>query len=147
MSRNHAAFAERFIRTYKAMLYKRIDSVKENKITDPQWTTYNWALILTYNTKLIHSSTKMTPKQAAMKTNEIDVKANLELRAKRNRIYPPLEVGGKVKIARKKKVNEKERTSFFSDGTFTVSAITVDFGQKYYKVLNTQYTRRDLLKV
>ena len=147
VSRNHAAFAERFIRTYKAMLYKRIDSVKENNITDPQWTTYNWAILLIYNTKLIHSSTKMTPKQAAQKTNELDVKANLELRAKRNRTYPPLAVGDKVKIARKKKVNEKERTSFFGDETFPVLEISEDFGQKYYKVGKIQFTRRDLLKI
>ena len=147
ITRNHAAFAERFIRTYKAMLYKRIDSVKENNITDPQWTTYNWNVILTYNTKLIHSSTKMTPKEAAKQSNEIDVKANLEIKAKNNRRYPPLEVGDKVKIARKKKVNEKERTSFFSDGTFEVTAVSVEFGQKYYTVLNKQFTRRDLLKI
>ena len=28
ITRNHAQFAERFIRTYKGMLYKKIDSVK-----------------------------------------------------------------------------------------------------------------------
>ena len=38
VTRNHAAFAERFIRTFKDMLYKRIDgaSKKEN----PQWHDY-----------------------------------------------------------------------------------------------------------
>ena len=54
----------------------------------------------------------MAPKDAAKQSNEIDVKANLELRAKRNVKYPPLDIGDKVKLARKKKVNEKERTSF-----------------------------------
>ena len=52
-----------------------------------------------------------------------------------------------VKIARKMKVNEMERTSFFSDGTFLVTDIATDFGQKYYTVLDKQYTRGDLLKV
>ena len=81
---------------------------------------------------LIHKT--ISHKDAAKQSNEIDVKANLELKAKRNRTYPPLEVGDKVKLARKKKVNEKERTSFFSDGKFAVTAISVEFGQKYYTV-------------
>jgi hypothetical protein len=36
ITRKHAAFAERFIRTYKALLYKRIDSVTAMNIVDPQ---------------------------------------------------------------------------------------------------------------
>jgi hypothetical protein len=147
ITRNHAAFAERFIRTYKAMLYKRIDSIKENNVGDPQWTDYNYNVLLTYNNKLIHSSTKMTPKDAAKQTNEVDVKTNLELRAKRNRKYPSLNIGDQVEIARKKKVNEKERSSFWTDGSFPVEAIAEEFGQKYYTVQSVQYIRGELLKV
>ena len=58
----------------------------------------------------------MTPVNAAKQTNELDVKSNLELRAKNNRRYPPLNVGDSVKILRKKRVNEKERNSFFFRG-------------------------------
>ena len=104
LTRNHAAFAERFIRTYKAMLYKRVDSVRENNIIDPQWTVYNYNVLLTYSNKLNHSSTKMTPKDAANQSNEVDVKSNLELRSKRSRRYPPLNVGDRVKVLRKKKL-------------------------------------------
>ena len=39
-TRNHAAFAERFIRPYKAMVYKRTDSIRAKNITDPQWNDY-----------------------------------------------------------------------------------------------------------
>ena len=43
ITRNHAQFAERFIRTYKGMLYERIDSVRaEERERDPQWNEYNW---------------------------------------------------------------------------------------------------------
>ena len=174
ITRNHAQFAERFVRTYKGMLYKRIDSAKRDEVQgvedpkerpkpepkpegeeeeeededpDPQWHTFNHQILLTYNNFQVHSATKMTPKQAAKNSSQIDVKNNLELKATHNRRYPPLAVGDKVKIARKKKVNEKERTSFFGDETFPVLEITEDFGQKYYKVGNTQFTRRDLLKV
>ena len=76
VTRNHAAFAERFIRTYTAMLYKRIDSIRAKHETDPQWDTYNYEVLSTYNNKLIHSSTKMTPVNAAKQTNELHVKSN-----------------------------------------------------------------------
>jgi hypothetical protein len=147
VTRNHAAFAERFIRTYKAMLYKRIDGSKETKVGDPQWTDYNYQVLLTYNNKLVHSSTKMTPQKAAQKTNEVDVKTNLELRAKKNRKYPALNIGDQVKIARKKKVNEKERTSFWSPTSYPVESISEEFGQKYYTIQSKQYIRAELLKV
>jgi uncharacterized protein (DUF2164 family) len=48
---------------------------------------------------------------------------------------------------RKKKVNEKERSSFFSDGNFTVEAIAEALGQKYYKVGTRDYLRAELLKI
>ena len=46
ITRNHAHFAERFIRTFKFALYKRID---EGVIDDPQWTDYIYEIMLTYN--------------------------------------------------------------------------------------------------
>jgi hypothetical protein len=147
VTRKHAAFAERFIRTYKAMLYKRIGSVRANNVADPQWTLYNYQVLLTYNNKLVHSSTKMTPQEAGRPASEIDVKANLELRAKHHRKYPPLNVGDTVKSLRKKQVNEKERSSFFSDGNFSVEAIAEALGQKYYKVGKREYLRAELLKI
>ena len=48
VTRNHAAFAERFIRTFTDMLYKRIDGgSKEN----PQWHDYIYEVMLTYKSK------------------------------------------------------------------------------------------------
>jgi hypothetical protein len=147
ITRNHAQFSERFIRTYKNMLYKRIDSLKAMNIVDPQWEKYNEEILYTYNHKQVHSSTKMTPKDAAMPTNTIDVKNNLELRAKHNRKYPPLSVGDTVHILRKKKINEKERTSNFDEKYHLVSAITEELGQKYYTVEGRQYIRGEVFKV
>jgi hypothetical protein len=43
----------------------------------------------------------MTPAEAMKRTNEVDVKANLELRAKKNILYPPLHVGDSVKNSKK----------------------------------------------
>ena len=90
----------------------------------------------------------MTPHDATESTNEVDVKANLELRAKRNRIYPPLAIGDSVKIRRKRKPNEKERQIAWSPDTYKVVSISEQFGQKYYKVdAYRDYLRVDLLKI
>ena len=150
LTRTHAHMAERFIRTYKALLYARLDSVKNTSPIDLQWNGFNFAVLLTYNRKMIHSSTKMTPNDATKPTNEVDVKANLELRAKRNRIYPPLDIGDSVKIRRKRKPNEKERQIAWSPDTYKVVSISEQFGQKYYKVGDhayRDYLRVDLLKI
>jgi hypothetical protein len=150
MTRAHAHMAERFIRTYKALLYARMDSVKNTSPVDLQWNGFNYAILLTYNFKLIHSSTKMTPNDARKTTNEADVKNNLELRAKKNRTYPPLNIGDTVRIQRKRKPNEKERNLPWSPDTYEVRTITEHFGQKYYRVGPHEYRdyiRAELLKV
>ena len=91
ITRKHAAFAERFIRTFKGMLYKRIDSTKNKKTeTDPQWIDYVYQVMLTYNNKSVHSSTRKIPADAMKDTHQVDVKANLEIRAMKNRKYPHL---------------------------------------------------------
>ncbi len=158
ITRKHAAFAERMIRTFKGMLYKRIDD-KGNPDTkkkkppengaEPQWHDYIYQVMLTYNNKLVHSSTKKTPEEAKQGNHQMDVKANLEIRAMKNRKYPPLNVGDEVKIMRKKKVGEKERTSQWSIEVFKVTEINEELGQNYYKVegIDRDYTRAEVLKV
>ena len=92
----------------------------------------------------------MTPNDATKASNEVDVKTNLELRAKRNRTYPPLAIGDSVKIRRKRKPNEKERQIAWSPDTFNVVSISEQFGQKYYNVSDhayRDYLRVDLLKI
>ncbi len=152
---NRSAFAERFIRTFKGMLYKRIENTgnpskkKPEAATDPQWTDYVYQVMLTYNNKSVHSSTKKVPVDAMKDNHQVDVKANLEIRAMKNRKYPPLNVNDNVKIMRKKKPGEKERTSNWSIEVFTVTAINEEHGQNYYKVegMDRDYTRAEVLKV
>jgi hypothetical protein len=148
ITRKHAAFAERFIRTFKAMLYKRIDEGK-TKTENPQWQDYIFQVMLTYNNKLKHSSTGKTPDEARKDTHQADVKANLEIRALKNRKYPSLSVGDSVKIMRKKKINEKERNSNWSSQSYKVLSMAESFGQTYYKVegQDRDYTRAEVLKV
>ena len=100
-TRGHPAFAERFIRTYKDMLFKRVEADEKKGKQNIQWIDYNLEILLTYNNKMVSSTTKMTPLEARKKKNEFEVKLNISLQAKRNRTYPEIEVGDSVKIMRK----------------------------------------------
>jgi hypothetical protein len=146
ITRNHAWFAERFIRTFKLMLYKRID---QGKIENPQWTDFVYPIMLTYNNKMIHSSIKMTPNEATKPSNSIDVKTNIELQAAFTRKYPELEIGSNVKIFKKKTLGQKERVSRFMLTIYIITEIIEQHGQKYYKVEGKDrlYLRVELLKV
>ena len=146
ITRNHAHFAERFIRTFKFALYKRID---EGEKDDPQWTDYIYEIMLTYNNLLKHSATGMTPNEAAKPKNEIEVKMSLLLKKRHDRIYPMVSLGDKVKIYRKKLPGEKERTSSFSDEHYEIESISTEHGQKYYTLSGrkTTYLRSELLKI
>ena len=105
--------------------------------------------MLTYNTKNVHSATAQTPVEATKKGNECKSKLNVSIQAKRQRTYPELEVGDKVKILRKKAITEKERTSHFLRGNFTVKKISTKMGQKYYDLegFERPLMRHELLKV
>ncbi len=148
ITRSHAAFAERFIRTLKDMIYKRIDGDTKNK-DGYQWTDYLKQTMHTYNNENVHSSTKKTPENARKADEAIDVKTKLEMRTLTNRKYPPLAVGDTVKILLKRKPNEKERVSRWSIELFKVKSISKILGQEYYKVdgKGRDYIRGEILKV
>jgi hypothetical protein len=129
ITRNHAQFAERFIRTFKALLYVRLESDMKKGKVNPQWHTYIWDMMLVYTIRLIHTTTKMTPENAKKQTNQVDVKAAMKLKATRNRKYPPLDVGDTVKIQKKREPGEKDRVSRWSVQTFKVNNITEAFGR------------------
>ncbi len=146
ITRTHAWFGERAIRTFKDMLYKRVEHSKDKNI---QWNSLIYEILLTYNNKLRNNITKFTPAEARKSENEFNVRINLLLNKQHSRIYPPLEVGSKVKIYRKKRTGEKERTSKWSDNVYEVEKITHSFGQPYFKLngLDRLYLRNELLKV
>ena len=105
--------------------------------------------MLTYNNKDIHSSTGQTPNEARKKKNEYQSVMNISLKAKKERTYPEINVGDKVKILRKKAITEKERTSHFLKGEYTVEEITTKLKQKYYKLSDypRPLMRHDIVKV
>ena len=60
-TRAHPNFSERAIRTFKDMLYRRVEAdVKKGK-QNIQWPDYILEILLTYNNQMKHSATGFTP--------------------------------------------------------------------------------------
>ena len=146
-TRGHPAFAERFIKTVKNKLCKRIEN--EKKKTNIQWIDYIDEIMLTYNNKDVHSATGQTPYKARDKDNEFKSKLNIAMKTKKQRLYPELSVGDKVKIKRKKTTTEKERTSHFLKGEYTVESVDEKLNQTYYTLegYNRPLLRHELLSI
>ena len=69
--------------------------------------------MLTYSNKDVHSATGLTSNETRKEKNEFKAKLNVSVKARKEKMYPILGVGDKVKITRKKAITEKERTSHF----------------------------------
>ena len=145
-TRNHAGVAERAIRTFKNMLYKRVEA---STASNPQWTDFISPIIVTYNYKLKHSATEMTPNEARQPDNSLNAKVNMELKAKHTRKYPDIKVGNMVRVYFKKKKGDKERVSYWSDTKHKVTSISNFMGQSYYHLedIKRPYLRNEILKV
>jgi len=71
------------------------------------------------------------------------------MKTKKQRFYPELSVGNKIKIKRKKATTEKERTSDYLKGEYTVEFINEKLNQIYYilKGYNKPPLRYELLNI
>ena len=148
-TRGHPNFAERFIRTYKDMLYKRVEKDEKEGKDNIQWIDYNFEILLTYNNKMEHSSIGMTPAEALKEKNNYKVKMKMATEATRTRKYPEINIGDEVKIYRKKAITEKERSSNWLPAKYKVERIEKKLGQTYfYLEHNTRpFLRFEILKV
>ena len=137
-TRAHPNFSERAIRTFKDMLYKRVEadattgasrSIRDEKKgkDNIQWTDYIHEILLTYNNQMKHSATGFTPKEARKPSNELKVRLNLTMKGKTNRVYPELDVGDEVKVFRKRKPNEKERVGNWSQNIYTIEKVEINW--------------------
>jgi len=108
-------FVERFNRTFKNLLHKRVTNYTPKKRltekTTPLWSDFVKDVLDTYNNNMVHSATGMTPLNASRKANELDAKVSMELLAQRGRKYPTLNVGDKVRILKSKRKVTKETTN------------------------------------
>ena len=146
-TKSHSHFAERFIRSFKFLLYKRIDHDMKQGKTDLQWTNYIFPVLTVYNFKNDHSSIGMTPAEAKRDEARIEVKLNMGLKAKHSRKYPPLQVGDKVKIMLNYSKFKKERDPLYSDNKYEIEKIEEQENLKLYTVNGRQRLRTELLKV
>ena len=110
-TRAHPHFSERAIRTFKDMLYRRIEADEKKGKQNIQWPDYISEILLTYNNQMKHSATGFTPKEARKPSNQIKVKLNLTMKGKKNRVYPDLDVGDEVNRMKKKKWTTGHRIS------------------------------------
>ena len=142
----HANVAERFIRTIKNMIH---DRVRFNKA---DWTSMLQPALTKYN-NTIHSSTKMTPKEAHNDKNHLNVSVNLTIKENNRRKYPKINENDKVKFFEKKRGNytdRKETNPKWSKQSYKVIEIKYDMtGNKTYKLegLTKPYLRHEILLV
>ena len=110
-TRGHPAFAERFIKMFKDKLCKRVENDEKNikKRTNVQWIDYIDEIMLTYNNNDVHSATGQTPYKARDKDNEFKSRLNIAMKAKKQRLYPELSVGDKVKKSKGRKQQRRRR--------------------------------------
>ena len=111
VTRSHAPVAERQIRTFKNMIYKRLEAPKNE---GKQWFELLDQVLLTYNRQRVHSSTQMTPHEARQNNNQQSVKFNLELKRQHGRKYPEISVGDIVKVYKKNKARQGASVELFA---------------------------------
>ena len=100
---SHPNISERAIRTIKDEIYKRVKLP-----SDKNWSELLYPILLKYNFKSVHTSTKLTPNEADKTHNQFYVKLNLELNRVHKRRYPDVEIGSEVKVYKKKDKLDKE---------------------------------------
>ena len=130
VNRNHAPFVERYIRTLKSMISKRL-----TKRPDVHWYDLLFETYIVYNRKMISTATKMTPAEAEKKENQAQVQMNLQLQKKHNKQYDIINLHDKVRLFRKRKhLSEKEEVPIWSKATYEVVKIedNKDAGKLYY---------------
>ena len=120
-SRNNflgAVFAERFNRTIRDLLKKVVFEKG-----DGNWIDILQTITKQYNNR-IHSSTKLSPKDASLKNNEGYVYKNLL--DKRKKIKPKYELGDLVRTADLKKTFSKGDTTNWSYKLYKITEIVKD---------------------
>ena len=141
MTRRHAAFAERALREFKQIMYKKV------RLEVKPWPQYLNEVLERMNTgkqgkgddegddKVYpHRTTGFTPEEAAKPENWFEVHNNIEIHARHNRKYPELHVGDKVKVKKEKGVLAKEVVGDYKYHPSTITGITRSLGQTFYKV-------------
>jgi hypothetical protein len=145
ITRGHAIFAERVIRTIKEALVKRVESMGGT------WYTYIDTVVKRYNQKK-HGTTQMTPNDAMKLENRTTIRKRLQSVVKTSKKHPTLQVGSKVRVMKKPAFGASYRVTedAWSRTVFTVSEIKrTDMGAIYTlsESANQTYLRHELLRI
>ncbi len=142
ISASGALMIERFNRTLKEGIFKRMNALEQDKT---HWIDHFENVINKYN-NTEHHTVGMKPNEARFNDNFCNVKLNLINHAKRNRTYEEIEVGDKVRVMETKDYKKKGFEAKYSKDVFKV--IGKQNGQ--YLVNNEKrkaYLRHELLKI
>ena len=118
-----AVFAERFNRTIRDLLKRPVFEKGESN-----WIDVLPTITKQYNNR-IHSSTKLSPKDASLKKNEGFVFENLL--DKRKKIKPKYQINHLVRVADLKKTFSKGDTTNWSDKLYKITEIINDTMPSY----------------
>ena len=119
-----AVFAERFNRTIRDLLKRPVFEKGESN-----WIDVLPTITKQYNNR-IHSSTKLSPKDASLKKNEGFVFKNLL--DKRKKIKPKYQINDLVRVADLKKTFSKGDTTNWSDKLYKITEIIKDTISSYH---------------
>ena len=139
----HAHTVERFIRTFKDNLYRRLDALNQTK---KDWFRHIDNIIKKYNSTE-HSTIQIKPNEAVEKQNHLWVNWHLQNNAKSNRKYPDIKPGDMVRVHIKPKIGTKAHEPKWSSTRHKV--IRID-GNKYlidYLPKKKVFLRHELMKV
>jgi len=113
----HAPVAERMIGYIKSQIIHALRG------TNKKWWEVVDAVVKDYNENHVSRSTKMTPKEAAKKENEAEVKEQLESIRRTDNPQARIKAGDKVRVIIKKKF-EKGYMPDWSDEVYTVQSVS-----------------------
>ena len=118
------------------------------------WTAVLPKVLHDYNYNNTHSAIGMTPAEALDDRKEFEVRTNLEIRRKKFRRYPELEVGDKVRVFRKRGTFAKEDTGVWDKDPTVITRIVKSpiTGQTMYYVrsatiMNEPFVRNEIWKI
>jgi transposase InsO family protein len=137
-------FAERFIASLKDAINKRLEGLEIEK---QKWMEQLPKFLNKYNNHSIHSSTKMTPREATDPNHRLEVWLNIKSRATYARKYAPLKVGDSVRTFVKKTSFNKKTDKRWSEQVYKILAI--DDGSYLINdpTRRRVFQRHDLLKI
>jgi hypothetical protein len=146
INRHHAPVIERFIRTFRNLITRRLQK------RDVHWYDLLYEVLLTYNKKMVSSATGFTPADASKPENIDKAHTHMQLRAKhRKQPYEEIKVGDKVRLYRRRRhLSEKENVPIWSRVAYEVVKIddNPNAGKLYYVTSTDKpYIRSQILLV